>query len=522
MQNLSAARWAGLAADNMIKVERALLSVADKAGVVELGQCLTQIGVQVISTGGTATVLSEAGVACQNIATITGQEQALDGRLKTLQQAVLGGILYDRDAVGQQAELEQLGAQPIDLVAVNFYPFAQGAAQGKDRAELVELIDIGGPTMVRSAAKNHRHVVVIVDRNDYAAVIQQLHANDGCVTRELAARLAAKVFALTASYDAGIAATLAGNSCAPVIPQLVSSLLNLTELSYGENPHQAGWVGHAAEQLHQLGGAQLSYNNLQDALAAWRCVASFAQPCCAIIKHTNPCGVAVGKTLLEAHARALAADEVSAYGGVVACNGEINDELLRAIREVFCEVLIAPSFSPAAAATLGKAKRLKALQAPIGEGSVDARVAGGLALVQQRDADSLTATDCAQVTTTAPTAPQLEDLLFAWRVAMHTRSNAIVLAREGKTIGIGAGQTSRVEAAQLAVERARAKGFDPTGAVAASDAFFPFADGVEYLTNAGVAAIIHPGGSKRDPEVTAAADSAGIAMLTTGVRHFIH
>lgn len=501
-----------------VRPQRAILSVADKRGITDLARTLSACGIEIISTGGTQQELTQAGITTTAISELTGRTQALDGRVKTLGQAVLGGILFDRDIDTQHQELEQLGAVPIDLVVVNFYPFSDGVKAGKAEEDLVELIDIGGPTMVRAAAKNHRHVVVVTDPNDYEKVSEQLQKNQA-ITAELRQQLASKAFRTTSSYDAEIAASFTNvkNTIQPT--PMLSSLLNLEQLSYGENPHQAGWVGNKPQQL---GGPQLSYNNLQDAIAAWRCVSSFTQPACAIIKHTNPCGVAVAQDIAAAYTNAFQADTVSAYGGVVACNQEIDLTTLEQILKVFCEVIIAPGFSEEASQRLSTTKRVKSLQAPFANTGTDAKLFGEIALVQRQDHEDIGQLTTKQVSTTAPTKQQEQDLLFAWQVAMHARSNAIVLAKDGTTIGIGAGQTSRVEAAQLALDRATAKGFTPHNAVVASDAFFPFADGVELLAQAKVAAIIAPGGSKRDPEVIAAANQAGIALVFTDKRHFVH
>lgn len=505
-----------------IRVNRALISVADKEGVVELAGWLAGKGVEVVSTGGTGKVLREAGIDIVDASELTGFTEALGGRLKTLHPALLGGILHDRDRAEQEAELKAIGAKPIDLVVVNFYPFAKRAVAGMEMDELIELIDIGGPTMVRSAAKNYRHVTVVTNPADYSEVLRVMAGNSGSVPKEVARQFATKAFAATAAYEAGIAAAMAG-SPVDVAASLVGNLVSLRELAYGENPHQSGWVGASGDGLRQLGGGKISYNNLQDAVAAWRCVEGHAVPCCAIIKHSSPCGVAVCADVANAHAKALAADPVSAYGGVVACNREIDCKTLESINKVFSEVVVAPSYSAEAEAVLVKAKRLRALVAPLGaEHGLDAKIFGGLALVQQRDSRQLGEDDWEQVSRDAPDESCLANLKFAWKVVRNVRSNAIVLAKDNATIGIGAGQTSRVEATQLAVSRAVAKGFTTEGAVAASDAFFPFPDAVEVLATAGVRAIIQPGGSKRDAEVIASADAAGMVMLTTGLRHFVH
>lgn len=506
-----------------IRIRRALLSVAVKDGLLELGACLAGHGVRLVASSGSAAALRAGGLECDLVADITGMGDLLGGRLKTLHPALLGGILCDRGLAGHDEDLARIGGEPFDLVAVNFYPFEEAFAAGEKLSRLIELIDIGGPTLARGAAKNHRHTVAIVDTDDYPGVCRELDKNDGVVSRAMARRLAGKVFAVTAKYEFAIARAM--SACpVPEAGDLLDGLLDLREVSYGENQHQRGWRGGAAGGLRQVGGAELSYNNLQDSLVASRCVGENERPCCAIVKHASPCGVAVADSLVEAHAKALAADSKSAYGGVVSCNREVDEETLAAVRGVFCEVLVAPAFSAKALATLARLRRPRSLLSSLGgrEPGVDARLFGGLALVQCRDSHLLAEGDLRQVTKRAPGAREMEDLLFAWNVAKHVRSNAVALVSDGATIGIGGGQPSRVHAARLAVRQASENGLTASGAVAASDAFFPFADGVACLAEAGVKAIIQPGGSKRDNEVIAVADEAGIAMVMTGVRHFSH
>ena len=506
--------------NTLIKIKRALISVADKNNLEQLVGCLDDLNVEILSTGGTAKAIKKLNVNCTEVADITQMGEIMDGRLKTLHPTVLGGILHDRNKPKHAEQLEKINAKDIDLVVVNFYPFAKGLNDSKHVSDLVELIDIGGPTMVRSAAKNHERVCVVVDANDYELIINELTKNDGCISTEFANKLAAKAFSYTASYDAMIASAFTTVQTAKDVGNIVNSLTDLEKLTYGENPHQQGWSGIASNKSIQLAGKKLSYNNYQDAISAWRLVAEFEQPACAIIKHTNPCGVAIASDIKIAFTKALTADEVSAYGGVVALNCELNEETLSIIKQVFFEVLIIPMVSDNTKTQLANLKRIKVIKGPIGMEDFDVRSLGGFTLVQQRDVSTDENFDV--VSKTPSDAKINSDLEFAWKVAKHTRSNAIVLVKDGATIGIGCGQTSRVEAAQLAISRAHAKGFDTQGCVAASDAFFPFADGVECLANAGISAVIQPGGSKRDDEVIAAADSAEMVMVTTNTRHFVH
>ena len=505
-------------------IRRALLSVADKTGIVELAQRLYECGVELLSTGGTAAQLRAAAIEVKDVAKYTGCSPALGGRLKTLHPALLGGILFDRDNSEQVAELNKLGGQPIDLVVVNYYPFADALSAGKALPELVELIDIGGPTMVRSAAKNHRHVLVLVDPADYVQVADEIKRNAGAVSRTVSRQLAVKAFARNVGYEQSIACGIAsqvesGEDVMAKIPAFFGRL----SLRYGENPHQAGAVGLMGERLVQHGGGELSYNNLQDAIVAWRAANEHTQPCCAIIKHAVPCGVAVADQLVDAYAAAVRADPVSAYGGVIACNRQVDNAVVDAVFKQFAEVLIAPEFTAQATKRLNKTKRLKALCGPLASSfALDGRIFGGLTLYQSRDTQVLEPSRLSTVTQLQADDEMVKQLQFAWRVAKYARSNAVVISRGGTTLGIGAGQTSRLEAAQLAVDRAKAKGFDLRGAVAASDAFFPFADGLEVLARAGINAVIQPGGAKRDNEVVAAADVAGMVMIFTGLRHFCH
>lgn len=497
------------------KVRMALVSVADKTGLSDLAECLARNGIGILSTGGTAKALREGGFEVTDVSEVTGSKEAFGGRVKTLDPRLLGAVLFDRDSEVQQAELAELGSVPIDLVVVNFYDFAGAAREGKEMAELVESIDIGGPTMVRSAAKNHRHVAVATSPADYPELIGMLDGSGGHVDRELAASLAARAFAATAAYERTISGTVA--------EMVGTEARGAIGLRYGENPHQAGSATVGGKGLRMVGGAPLSYNNLQDAAFASRAVAEHERPACAIVKHAIPCGVASADSIAEAYRKALSADPTSAYGGVVAGNGPLDEATLEEIKKTFFELLVFPEYDEGAELALAESKRLRSIEGLVGlGGGPDGRTLGELRLEEERDVRSVTKDELSVAGKRKPTDSETEELLFAWRVVKHVRSNAVVVCRGMMTLGIGAGQTSRVEAAEIAVMRAGAKGHDLKGSVAASDAFFPFADGIAPLASAGVTAVISPGGSKRDPEVVAAADEAGIAMVFTGVRHFSH
>ncbi len=509
-----------------LRPARALLSVSDKTGLADLATALARHGVELISTGGTARNLREAGLEVEDVATLTGQPEILDGRVKTLQPKIHGGILARRDDPAHMATLAEHGIAPIDLVVVNLYPFAATLASGADFATCIENIDIGGPAMIRAAAKNHGHVAIVTDPADYARIDEALAA--GGIERDLRLELARKAFAHTAAYDAAIANWL-GAADLPD-PLLVAAPLVQT-LRYGENPHQAaalyrfeqGRPGVASGR--QLQGKELSYNNLQDADAAVELVASFDRPAVAVIKHTNPCGVAVAATLAEAWTRALAADPVSAFGGIVALNRTVDAATAEGLASLFLEVVVAPGFSEDARGILAQKSNLRLLTLDRLPGSGDAMldlktVAGGL-LVQARDTATSDPAGWTCPTVRAPSAAERAGLVFAWQVVRQVRSNAIVIARGETTCGIGAGQTSRVGAVELAARQAAAQpGEGPL--VTASDAFFPFADGIERAAAAGVTAIVQPGGSVRDQEVIDACDHHGIAMLLTERRHFRH
>lgn len=524
------------------KITRALISVSDKSGLIELGQALAAYGVELLSTGGTSSALKAAGLTVKDVADHTGFPEMMDGRLKTLHPKVHGGLLAIRDNAEHQREAAAHGIAPIDLLIVNLYPFEQTVAKGGGWDECVENIDIGGPAMIRGASKNHAGVAVIVDTEDYAALLGELKQHGGGTTLEFRKRLAAKAYARTAAYDAAISTWLAAalNDETPVRRSFSGTLAS--KLRYGENPHQSASfyvtgetrAGVASATQHQ--GKELSYNNLNDTDAAYELVAEFdasATPAVAIIKHANPCGVAIGTSVKEAYLKALRCDPTSAFGGIIALNREIDGAAAEEISKIFTEVVIAPSATDEAKAVFAAKKNLRLLTAgglpdPKAPGLSVRSLAGGL-LLQSRDNGAVTAGDLKVVTKRAPTAQELEDLLFAFKVAKHVKSNAIVYAKAGATVGIGAGQMSRIDSTRIAAwksaEAARAAGESDswtTGSVVASDAFFPFADGLIAAADAGATAIIQPGGSMRDDEVIAAADERGLAMVFTGLRHFRH
>jgi phosphoribosylaminoimidazolecarboxamide formyltransferase / IMP cyclohydrolase len=519
----------------MGKVARALVSVSDKTGLAGFARGLARLGVALISTGGTAKALREAGLAVTDVSAVTGFPEMLDGRVKTLHPKVHGGILarWDDPAHAEQAALH--GIERIDLVVVNLYPFeATVRRPGVTRAEAIEQIDIGGPAMVRSAAKNHAHAGVVVDPADYGGVLAEL-GHSGALSDATRARLAQKAFAHTARYDALIAEYLAGEGAAPAAPgtwpdAFTIRLARLQGLRYGENPHQTGAFYRCEGEppyglgaASQLQGKELSFNNLVDLQAAFECALEFPETAAVIIKHTNPCGAAVDASQAEAYRRARAGDPVSAYGGVLGFNRPLEGETAREIAGTFVEAVAAPDYTAEALAVLRDRKNLRLLRvppppdprAPYREFR---RVRSGL-LVQDSDAADLDEGALRVVSRRPPTAAEMAALRFAWRVAKHVKSNAIVLTRERETVGIGAGQMSRVDSVRLAVMKAQS----PTaGTVLASDAFFPFRDGLDAAAAAGVTAVIQPGGSVRDAEVIAAADEHGMAMVTTGIRHFRH
>ena len=509
---------------------RALLSVSDKTGVVEFARGLAELNWELVSTGGTARVLRDAGLAVRDVSEITGFPEMMDGRVKTLHPAVHGALLARRDVPEHQAALAEHEITPIDLVAVNLYPFRETAARrNASPDEIIEQIDIGGPSMLRSAAKNFSAVWVVVDPDDYRRVLAALHAHDDDV--DLRRLLAGKVYAHTAAYAAAIAAWFATQRQEKFPSTIVVSFDRALPLRYGENPGQAAAFyverpNAGLSGLSQRGGKELSFNNLLDLEGALLATDMLGEglPCCAIVKHTSPCGLAVAPTALEAYQKALACDPQSAFGSVISFNVPVDEKLADVISSLFVECLVAPSFSEAAIEILGRKKNLRVLvgQAKWPAGALDfKRVRGGM-LVQDRPSIDHSLQSWNVATKRSPTDAERDDLLFAWRAVASVKSNAIVLARGGATIGIGAGQMSRVDASFLAVHKARSTGFDPAGSVLGSDAYFPFRDGIDHAAEAGVTAIIQPGGSVRDPEVIAAADERNIAMVFTGTRLFRH
>ncbi|HUO44097.1 MAG TPA: bifunctional phosphoribosylaminoimidazolecarboxamide formyltransferase/IMP cyclohydrolase [Burkholderiales bacterium] len=524
----------------MAGIKTALISVSDKSGLVEFARGLAGLGVSILSTGGTAKLLADSGIAVTEVSAHTGFPEMLDGRVKTLHPKIHGGILARRDLPAHTRAIEAAGIATIDLVVVNLYPFAQTVARpGCTLAEAIENIDIGGPAMVRSAAKNHADVAVVTDPADYPALLTEMQAAGGAVSAAARFRLAQKAFSHTAAYDGAISNYLTAlDADAPDKNkrQEYPARLNLNfdrvqTLRYGENPHQSAAFyrdldpapGSLARYV-QLQGKELSYNNIADADAAWECVKTFEQPACVIIKHANPCGVAVAASPLAAYQAAFATDPTSAFGGIIAFNREIDAAAAQAVSAQFVEVMIAPRVADAARAVFAKKQNVRVLEVPLAAGAnaFDLKRVGGGLLVQTPDSLNVGAAQLKTVTKVQPTPQQLEDLLFAWRVAKFVKSNAIVFAAGSRTLGVGAGQMSRVDSARIASIKAQNAGLTLAGSVVASDAFFPFRDGLDVVVDAGAVAVIQPGGSVRDDEVIAAADERGIAMVFTGHRHFRH
>ncbi|HKA81238.1 MAG TPA: bifunctional phosphoribosylaminoimidazolecarboxamide formyltransferase/IMP cyclohydrolase [Xanthobacteraceae bacterium] len=530
------------------RISRALISVSDKTGLIDFARALAERGIELVSTGGTRKALADAGLKVRDVADLTGFPEMMDGRVKTLHPKVHGGLLAIRDNKEHAASLQTHGIAPIDLLVVNLYPFEATIAKTTDFDTCIENIDIGGPAMIRAAAKNHADVTVIVDPDDYSWLIEMLTALDGATNLAARRQLAAKAYARTAAYDAAVsnwfAQHLAGQgSFPPAAPSWRAFGGRLAEpLRYGENPRQSAAFYRTPDlragvaTARQVQGKQLSYNNINDTDAAFECVAEFdpaRTAACVIVKHANPCGVAEGASLLDAYRKALACDSVSAFGGIVALNQRLDAEAARAITEIFTEVIIAPDASADAIAIVGAKKNLRLLLTgglpdPRSAGTTVKSVAGGL-LVQSRDNAVVDDMTLKVVTRRAPTNAELTDLAFAFRVAKHVKSNTIVYAKDRATVGIGAGQMSRVDAARIAARKAQdaaqAAGLkEPAtkGSVVASDAFFPFADGLLVAIEAGATAVIQPGGSMRDDEVIKAADDHGVAMVFTGTRHFRH
>ncbi len=520
------------------QVKRALLSVTDKTGLVDFARQLVGMSVELISTGGTARILREAGLTVRDVSDLTGFPEMLDGRVKTLHPKVHGGILHLRDSIEHLAAVAEHDIEPIDLVVVNLYAFEETARKpGVSFGELVENIDIGGPSMVRSAAKNFQDVAVVTAPADYQAIATEMLASHGALSFETRWRLARQAFTITAGYDSAISKTFnkiaaetktdagpvpGGGTAFP--PTLLIAYSKTADLRYGENPHQAAALygdgsGSGVAGAQQLQGKELSYNNLVDLDAAWELVQEFEQPAVAIIKHSNPAGVAIAPSVVEAYQKALATDPVSAFGSVIGVNREVDEALAEEMAKLFVEAIAAPSFNEVAKAKLSAKKNLRLLVVKqAAPGKVVKQISGGL-LLQDEDEEDVVTAELKVMTVRQPTPEETESLRFAWRVAKHVKSNAIVYARNGQTIGVGAGQMSRVDAAKFGAMKAV---LPLANSVAASDAFFPFPDGLEAVAAAGATAVIQPGGSVRDQEVIDAANRLGLAMVFTGMRHFLH
>ncbi|MEM1074017.1 MAG: bifunctional phosphoribosylaminoimidazolecarboxamide formyltransferase/IMP cyclohydrolase [Pseudomonadota bacterium] len=526
---------------DLAPMRRALLSVSDKSGLIELGQALAENGIELLSTGGTAKTLRQAGLVVTDVADLTGFPEMMDGRVKTLHPVVHGGLLALRDNESHVHAMQEHRIEPIDLVVVNLYPFESTVSKGAPYADIIENIDIGGPAMIRSAAKNHESVTVVVDVEDYDVLVQELKAHDGHTTYSLRQRLAQTAYARTAAYDTAVSTWMATQTDAVPRRRSFGGLLSQT-LRYGENPHQSaafytdGWAAPGVATAIQHQGKALSYNNINDTDAAFELVSEFDPhegPACAIIKHANPCGVARGSSLREAYQRAFDCDRTSAFGGIIALNQTLDAETAEEITGIFTEVVIAPDADEAAHAVFAKKKNLRLLTTggladPMHASLAVRQVSGGY-LTQEKDVGRLNIEDLKVVTRRAPSDQEIKDMLFAWTVAKHVKSNAIVYVKDGATVGVGAGQMSRVDSTRIAARKsgdmADALGLAAPltqGSVVASDAFFPFADGLMSAAEAGATALIQPGGSMRDDEVIAAADAAGLAMVFTGMRHFRH
>ena len=520
----------------MISIRTALISVSDKTGLAEFARGLARHKIKILSTGGTAKFLADHGTAAIEVADYTGFPEMLDGRVKTLHPRIHAGILARRDSPAHLAAIRAAGIDPIDLIVVNLYPFVQTIAKRDcTLAEAVENIDIGGPAMLRAAAKNYPGVAVVTDPSDYPKVLSEMKANAGSLSESMRLTLARKAFAHSAAYEAAISnylnALSPGGKPALFPEKLTLQLEKLQDLRYGENPHQmaafyrdadpvqGGLAGHV-----QIQGKELSFNNIADADAAWECVKTFEEPACVIVKHANPCGAAIGASPLEAYDRAFATDPTSAFGGIVAFNRALDAATAEKVSKPFVEVVLAPQIDAEAQKVFAAKPNVRVLSVRLARAAQTydfKRVGGGL-LVQTPDDRAAEASDLRTVTRLKPTQGQLKDLLFAWRVAKYVKSNAIVFCRDGRTLGIGAGQMSRVDAARVAEFKAKGAGLSLADSVVASDAFFPFRDGVEVVAQAGAKAVIQPGGSLRDDEVIAAADELGLAMVFTGIRHFRH
>jgi len=528
------------------KIRRALISVSDKSGIVDFARALKDFDVEIISTGGTAKALRDAGIAVRDVSDVTGFPEVMDGRIKTLHPKIHGALLGVRDNPEHQAAMSEQGIEPIDMVVVNLYPFEETVKrEGVTLDEAVEQIDIGGPAMLRSAAKNFSSVAVVPDASHYEFILYVMGQYDGALPLELRHEFATSTFLLTSTYDSAIYNYVSEREqeeyVAKVHPDLLEdadflNLRKISDLRYGENPHQSAAlyslarpfrddskteIIHGMATAELLSGKEMSFNNYVDADAAWQLVCDFDEPACAIIKHTNPAGVALGATTEKAYRRALATDPTSAFGGVVASNLEVDEAAARAVIEIFTEVIIAPDYEPAALEVLKTKKNLRVLRARERENRLGLeykQISGGM-LVQTRDTHKLKREDLKVVTKREPTEDEIRDLMFAWTVCKHTKSNAIVYGREAQTVGVGAGQMSRVDSVKLGAMRAQ---LPVKGSVLASDAFFPFRDGIDEAAKHGITAIIQPGGSMRDAEVISAADQHNLTMVFTGIRHFKH
>jgi phosphoribosylaminoimidazolecarboxamide formyltransferase/IMP cyclohydrolase len=519
-----------------MSIKQALISVSDKTGILDFAQKLTQRGIVILSTGGTAKLLRDAGIAVIEVGDYTGFPEMLDGRVKTLHPKIHAGILARDDLTEHQQALEQSAIPNIELVIVNLYPFKQAIANPDcSLDDAIENIDIGGPTMVRAAAKNHRKVTIVTDPADYGSIIAELDGNNGSTRPDTRFALAKKAFTHTASYDSAISNYLTAldqNNRRRDFPDALNLNFSIMQhLRYGENPHQNAAFYRdetptpgSLANYRQLQGKELSFNNIADTDAAWECVKTFDRPACVIIKHANPCGIAVADNTLNAYRLAFATDPTSAFGGIIAFNRVIDRDTAEAILKQFVEVVIAPEITEDAQQSFAQKNNIRVLTVPLQAGShtYDLKRVGGGLLVQTPDIKNITASDLTVVTQVKPTPQQLDDLLFAWRAAKFVKSNAIVFCNNGQTVGIGAGQMSRVDSARIASIKAQQAGLTLTGSVVASDAFFPFRDGLDVVVQAGAAAIIQPGGSIRDNEVIAAADEQDVAMVFTGIRHFRH
>ena len=502
-------------------IKRALISVSDKTGIIDFARELKHFNVEIISTGGTAKALRDAGIEVRDISDVTGFPEMMDGRVKTLHPRVHGALLGLRDNPEHVAAMKQHGIEPIDMVVVNLYPFAETISrEGVTREEAIEQIDIGGPAMIRSAAKNSDAVAVVVDPKQYPLLIDELHQHAGSISIPVLQRLASQAFQQTAKYDAVVSSYLTGSEA------LLLTLTKITDLRYGENPHQLASLyqtqsGGGLANAAILSGKEMSFNNYVDADAAWQLVCDFRDTACAIIKHTNPAGVGLGQTAADAYAKALATDPVSAFGGIVAFNTRVDEAAAREVTKIFTEVVIAPDYDAAALELLQTKKNLRVIRMTSVERANELQfrqISGGM-LVQSADVHELRKDDLKVVTERQPTEEEIRALLFAWTVCKHTKSNAIVYARVDQTVGVGAGQMSRVDSVKIGAMRAQ---LPITGSVLASDAFFPFRDGLDEAARHGITAVIQPGGSMRDNEVIAAANEHGLAMIFTGVRHFKH